>query len=267
MALGNYNQGDSNQKKGYEPVLYSQYNTSNRQGIDPSALSYQFYGGLLKISISPMKLGVKAEDTLDIWDHENSGSIYLPHTKARMLIDEIKYVLNHPDDIYNGGVPAGNALISFSTGKELGADGPCLIIRRLDVNTGEPTSSYAYQFKTDHYFGIRNFNPKDPINYMKQNYPNLEIEMFVDLLEQYSTYSCGAASYLQMYAQRFDTSRMNTKIGLIMDKLGIENKPEYSKKGNYGGSFFAKDNNQSFNNSDSSMRSNTLEGIEQELDN
>ena len=69
MALGNYNNNDSNQKKGYEPILYSPYNTSNREGVDPSALSYQFYNGLLKISISPMKAGAKKDD-VDVWDHE-----------------------------------------------------------------------------------------------------------------------------------------------------------------------------------------------------
>lgn len=265
MALGdrNYNNQDNNQKKGYEPILYSPYNTSNREGIDPSALSYQFYNGLLKLSISPMKPGVKPEDTSDVWDHDNAGSVYLTHTKARMLIGEIQYVLDHPDEVYNGGVPAGNGLVSFSTGKELGATGPCLIVRKIDPNTGAPTSSYAYQFKTEHHFGIRNFDPKDPSSYVEGKYPNLEIEQLLDLLDQYSKYASGAASYMYMYAQKYDTSRINTKIGLIMEKMGIETTGEYSKKNYGGGTYFNNRNNS--NQGSSSMRTNTLEGLQDEL--
>ena len=261
MALGDYNRNDNNEKKGYEPILYSPYNTSNRDGVDPSALSYQFYNGILKISISPMRPGAKPDDMKDVWDHENAGAIYLPHQKARMLIDEIKYVMEHPDEIYNGGVTAGNALVSFSTGKELGATAPCLIIRRIDPETGTPNSSYAYQFKTDHYFGIRNFDPQNPSGYTRRTYENLEIDMLLDILEDYSRGASGAYAYMNMYANRYDTSRMNTKIGLIMEKMGIESKPEYSNRRS-GGSFF---NNNNQNNSTSNMRTNTMAGLEDEL--
>ena len=266
MALGNYNNNDSNQKKGYEPILYSPYNTSNREGIDPSALSYQFYNGLLKISISPMKAGAKKDD-VDVWDHENAGAIYLTNVKARLLADEIRYVQAHPDEIYNAGVPAGNCLVSFSTGKELGAAGPCLIIRKLDTNTGEPVSSYAYQFKDNHYFGVRNYDPKNPAEHVEYNYSNTEIDMLLDILTQYSVSASGAAAYMNMYANKYDTSRLNTKIGLIMDKLGIESKPEYSKGNNGGSSYFNNTNRSNYGESSSgaSMRSNTLEGLESEL--
>lgn len=268
MALGNYNNNDSNQKKGYEPILYSPYNTSNREGVDPSALSYQFYNGLLKISISPMKAGVKKDD-VDVWDHENAGAAYLTNVKARLLADEIKYVLNHPDEVYNGGVPAGNALISFSTGKELGATSPCLIIRRLDTETGKPTSSYAYQFKDNHYFGVRNYDAENPAEHVEYNYPNTEIDMLVDILTQYSLNASGAAAYMNMYANKYDTSRLNTKIGLIMDKLGIESKADYSRGNNGGSSYFSnRGSNNQYGNSTSSnsMRANTLDGLESELD-
>ena len=51
----------------------------------------------------------------------------------------------------------------------------------------------------------------------------------------------GAAAYAQQYYGRFDANKMNTKVRLIMDKLGIES-PDYSKKegnSNSGRSFFA----------------------------
>lgn len=38
MALGNYN--DNNNRRYYEPLVYSPYGTSNTEGVDPSALSF-----------------------------------------------------------------------------------------------------------------------------------------------------------------------------------------------------------------------------------
>ena len=85
MALGdNYNGNDNNKKKYYEPILYSPYGTSNTDGVDPSALSYSFFNGLLKISIAPMKPGAQPGDR-QLWDHDNAVSVWLTHVKARML--------------------------------------------------------------------------------------------------------------------------------------------------------------------------------------
>lgn len=237
MALGNYN---NNQKKYYEPILYSLYGTSNTEGVDPSALSYQFYNNLLKISISPMKIGAKPDDK-QIWDHENGISVWLTHVKAKILHDEILYVMDHLDEVNNSGVLTGNeGLISFSSGKELGVTSPCLIIRKID-STGKVTSVYAYQFKADHHIAIRNFDPKNPDSYESISHPNLEIENLITILKQYYESSCGAYAYATMSAMKYDTNRNNTKMQLIMDKLGIEAPAEYSRNNNRSGgsSFFA----------------------------
>ena len=52
MALGNYN--DNNNKRYSEPLVYSQFGTSNTEGEDPSALSFSFYNKMLKITITPL---------------------------------------------------------------------------------------------------------------------------------------------------------------------------------------------------------------------
>lgn len=269
MALGDYNNGDNNKKKYYEPIVYSPYGTSNTDGVDPSALSYQFYNGMLKISISPMKPGAKPEDK-QIWDHDNSTSVWLTHVKARMLHEEIKYVLAHPDEVNNGGVPTGSdGLVSFSSGKELGVSSPCLIIRKINPEDGAVLSVYAYQFKDKHYGAIRNFDPTAPTEYDHINYPTLEIDALCDLLQSYYMSINGAYAYANMNAQKYDTNRTNTKIGLIMDKLGIESSAEYANKG--GG------NNRSFFNSNSgknagdnipsnSMRSTTIDQLGDEME-
>lgn len=241
MALGNY---DNNSKKFYEPTVYaSAYNYSNTDGVDPSALSFQYFRGLLKISISPKKPNAQPGDT-QLFDHDNSAAVWLTATKAKMLLSEINEVLSNPDTILNGGVNAGEGLISFSSGKELGVASPCLIIRKLNMDTGEVITSYAYQFKTQYHYAIRNFDANTS-DFSKIYYDNLEVEMFKSILEQYVISSSGANAYSTLYAFKYDIQKNNTKIGMIMDKLGIE-KPDYNNgsKGNYGNnSFFNRSNN------------------------
>lgn len=270
MALGDYNNGDNTKKKYYEPDVTSIFGVSNTDGIDPSALSYRFTLGMLVVSISPMLPSAKPDDTR-IWDHDNKVSIWLTHYKAKMLLDEIEYVQTHPDTVNNGGVDTrSGGLISFSTGKELGASGPCLIIRKIDQDTGEAVSTYAYQFKTDYYRSVRNYNPSAPSENELVNYPNLEVEEFKDLLRTYSSSIGGAQAYADMYYQRFDTNKMNTKVRLIMDKLGIEG-PEYSKKSSGGNRSFFSNNagsnsGNSIPSSNNNMRSTTMDALAEDMD-
>lgn len=235
MALGDY---DNNNRKFYEPLVYATpYNVSNTDGVDPSALSFQFFRGMLKISISPMKSNTKPGDK-QVFDHDNAASVWLTAVKAKMLLAEIENAQKNPDSTINGGVLAGEGLISFSSGKELGVTTPCLIIRKLNLDTGAVLTSYAYQFKTDYHYAIRNFDATTS-DFMKIYYNDLEVDMFKSLLASYIKAISGSFAYATLYAMKYDIQKNNTKIGMIMDKLGIE-KPEYnnSSRQSYSNSFF-----------------------------
>lgn len=251
MALGDYNNSNSSSNNGErkyrEPIVYSPYGVSNTEGVDPSALSYQFYNGMLKISIAPLKMGAKVgENSKNIWDTDNAISVWLTHVKAKMFAEEIKYVMANMDTVNNSGVNTGaDGLISFSTGKELGATSPCLIIRKVNQETGEVTTAYAYQFRNKYYGTIRNFDPHDPGNFEHINHPNLEIENLINILEDFSRSINGAYAYSYMNASKYDSQRLNNKIELIMDKLGIERQNgDYSKSGS-NRSFFNNNNGKS----------------------
>lgn len=256
MALG-----DENRKKYYEPLLYSPYGTSNVDGVDPSALSYQFYNGLLKISISPLLPNAKPGDKR-MWDNDNQIAVWLTHAKAKMFHDDILYLLDHPDECNNVGVSSGNeGLISFSNGKELGVTTPCLIIRKIDKD-GNVIAVYAYQFKDQYHKSIRNFAPEDPSTHEQIIHPNLEIENLLTILEEYSKHIGGAAAYSVMNGFKFDISRMNTKVGLIMDKLGVEQSDYYHN--NSGQSYFSgqpKQNSNNFMPSPAPMQSTSMEEL------
>jgi len=229
--------GDNNDKKYYEPSVYSAYSMSNTEGIDPSAMNFQFVNGLIKISIAPLLPDAKPGDKV-LWDKDNAACIWITHTKARMLASEIRALRDNPEDFNNGGVPSGaEGLISFSNGKELGATGPCIIIRKLNSENGEVTSTYAYQFKQDYHYSIRNFSTETK-EFDKNFYPDLEIDQFIDVLDTYYTNMTGALSYATLYGAKYDIQKDHTKMKLIMGKLGIEQSGDYSGGGGYNNKSF-----------------------------
>ena len=256
--------GDNNERKFYEPSVYSGYAMSNTDGVDPSALNFLFLNGLLKVSISPMLPNAKPGDR-NLWDKDNAAAIWLTHTKARMLAEEMRYIKDHPDELNNAGVPSGTeGLLSFSNGKELGATSPCMIIRKLNAETGEVTASYAYQFKADYHYTIRNFDPTSK-GFDKNFFESLEIDQFITVLETYYTVMTGALAYGVLYGAKYDIQKNHTKTKLIMDKLGIESSGDYSKNDhNYNNRSFFSGNGSGLSApaaGNSSMRESTLDDI------
>ena len=53
---------------------------------------------------------------------------------------------------------------------------------------------------------------------------DVELDMLIIVLDEYIKAITGATAYTVMDMGRFDYSRINTKIELVMNKLGIESK-------------------------------------------
>lgn len=232
MAIGdsyNYegnNNTDNNKKEFKENEVYSNYNISNEDGVDPSALSYSFWNGCLKVSIAPK---LDNPTTKRKWDHKNAAVAFLNHNSARILREEALKVLNGEQN--NGGVKIGSkattTLLSFSNGEEVGANGYCLIMRSIEDN-GTINGTYVYEFHSQYHYGVKNFQA-DTSKFSKTYYDQIEVTQFLDMLEQYYLAMTNATAYSVMSQMKFETSRLNTKIGLIAESLGVE------FKGNYGG--------------------------------
>lgn len=265
MALGDsYNNTDNNAKKYYSPEIYSPYGVSNENGVDPSALSYSYWNGALKISIAPM---LKNPTSSQKWDRKNAATIFLTHRAARILRAEAQKVLK--GEIHSGGTKSGaEGLITFSDGSEVGAAGYCLIIRKINPDNGDINGTYVYEFRTGFHYGIQNFQA-DSSNFKKDFFDTIEVDEFLDILEQYYL----AAS--KMYAgavideMKYDNSRMNTKIGLIAEALGVEFKGGNGNHKSGGQSYFDRNNgdnsssssNSSYSSSRGNVRETTLEDL------
>lgn len=251
MALGDtYNNNQSDKKGNIDPTVYSPYKFTNTEGIDPSALSITFWGSTMKVSISPKKNTANGEVA---FNYDDGISIYLTHTKARLFAEEIKAFMN--GKIENAGVDTNKGFISISNGKEFGTNGIFLVIRSFDQNNNTVSSSYAYEFKKQYHYSIRNFKEKT-IEFEKTFYDVIEIDQFVTLLEEYYKAMTGAVAFTVIDQSKYNFSRINTKLDSIANNLGIE----YTKgNNNGGGSFFS---NRESNPSGSKFKSGSIDDVE-----
>lgn len=228
MALGdNYNKSNTNNNKNYSPTVYSVYKFNNAESkIDPTTLAPSFWNGMLKLTIAPKKETNNGEIA---FDYDQSVSMYLTHTKARLLLEEIEEFQKNPDVYKNVGVSSGSGLISLTNGSEFGVNSLLLVIRKLNAETGQVENSIAYEFKQEYHYTIRDFD-ESSVDFSKVFYDTIELEQFKTLLKSYYEAMTGAVAYSVIDNLKYDTSRMNTKLDLMMDKLGIERKGNYSNK-------------------------------------
>lgn len=274
MALGDggnsFSTNKDNNNKNFDPTVYTPLRFKNPDAkADPSELSFSYWKNMLKVTISP-KMEAKPDDKYIMYDHDvnNNGGILINPIKAKMLHDDIVEMMKSDGAINCVGVPSGVAgLITFSNGKEYGVDGYMLVIRKLDQN-GNTISSYSYQFNnSDYYTSIRNFN-ESTHDYTKHKHERVEIDYFLKILKEFYCSQTYAYAYSNIDAGKFNNSRINTKIELVMDKLGIP-KTSSNKYQNRGSSFFSEkgSNNESMQDNGyvKQSKSTTIEDLEGQL--
>jgi hypothetical protein len=221
MSLGNSYDNNKRNNTVYDPTVYSPYKMNNAEGtVDQTCISFSFWNNSLKISISPKKANTGSEGQI-LFDYDNGISIYLSHSKARILAEEIKKFISDPETYDNSGVPSGQGLITVSTGKEYGSPSPLIIIRKIS-ETGEVMSSFAYQTKHDYYFAVRGYSEKNGFSKDSESYSNLELLQLVTLLEEFYKASTCATAYTVVDQLKYEHNRQRTVLNSIANKLGVE---------------------------------------------
>lgn len=232
----NYGNGgysrQQNQPRVY--VTHSAYKFNNGESkIDPTCLTFGYWKKCLRVGICPKKAENNANTDYNAYDAENGIYIYLSHSKARILYEEVKKFISDPYT-YNGvGVPTNTGLITLHRGEEFGCDSPVVTIHKLN-ESGEVISAFAYQFKTDFYYSIRNYNVSDgSFEKVVDDYKTMELEMFATILDEYVKSMTYATAYTVSDLMTYSNGRINEKLESIMAVTGAQLKRQ---NGNYGGS-------------------------------
>lgn len=259
MSLGAYN--NNIKKKDYSPVTYSPVKLFNSQTkVDPSALNFAFWKGLLRISITPLKN--KSEGSVAELDKDNSIDIYLGPSKAKLFLQYMEEFRKSPDKFTNVGVGTNKGIIYLTNGKdEFNTESLFLVIKLIDFENGSVLSCIAYEFNND-YFGITNYVDGTTFdkNYDYSKY--LELDMLIDVLTSYVN-SCNYAIASSIIdANKYEMSRLNTKIASIQEKLGID----INKKSSYSNNQSYWNNNGTSTTTSSSSNTEQYENLNQLVD-
>ena len=246
MALGNTYNNNQGGYKSPEVTVYSNYRMNNAESkIDATCITFRFWKTNLCIGIFPRKNTGNDEISFDM---DNGITIYLSHTKARILKHEIELFLSDPIKYNSVGIPSGQAAITISNGAEYGKDNPVITIRKVS-ESGEVVSSFAYEFKSNYHYSIRNYDGKT-FDSVYDDYKNIEIEQLITLLDEYIKASTNAVAFTVMDQRKYSFAHMDNKIEAIAESLGVDIKSSSRKYNGSGSSYF--NNNSSSDNSYSS---------------
>lgn len=220
MSLGStYNNNqNANRNNGPDVSVYSNYRMNNAESqIDATCLTSRFWKGNLCLSIYPRKNTGNDEVSFDM---DNGITIYLSHTKARILKNELELFLKDPITYTGNGVPSGSAAVTISNGVEYGKNTPVLTIRKVNEG-GTVVASFAYEFKSNYYYAIRNYDGKN-FDSAYDEYRNLEIEQLITLLDEYVKASTNAVAFTVMDQRKYSVARMEGKLDAIAQSMGVE---------------------------------------------
>lgn len=233
MALG-----DQNKKQNYENSYFSRTKFSNYE--DKKTLSFSFWKGNLKVSINEIK------ESYSGIEYEELAYIHLSPNKAQILKSQLIDFINLEDSATTSlfvGVDTG-----ISDTKNFIAIGNTTDSSEKDIQRvlcigkvspdGKVLEKTDFKFNHNYHFGIEwtNVQNMDCETKFKNN---VELELFIILLEEYIKSMTGAMAYSVMDMGRFDYSRINTKIELVMNALGVEVKSN-KQQNNSSNSYFNK---------------------------
>lgn len=224
MATNNNDQNKKQEKEYYSP--FKLYHAESV--VDQSTMQISYWNQMMKIIFAPL-LPNSTPDSPK-YDYDNKGVVCINHVQAYMLAQEIATLLQDQELYRNVGIVNTNNgnLLCVSNGVEYGVTTPCLVLRKIGDN-GEIVYAYIYQFRDDKY-SVRNFDETTK-EYDKNFFPTVELELFRDTLIEYYKSMSGALAYSVVDMMKYDTSRVNTKLDSIAEKLGIE----YGSKRQYNG--------------------------------
>ena len=236
----------------FTPTVRSSYRFFNSDSeIDKTSMSFNFWNGLLKITINPI---IVKEGSANKVDTDNHVDIYLSPAKAAMLLHTIRTFRQNPDAYKNIGVSTNKGAILIGNGNIMfGHGNTVLIIYLIDNDNGDQKAEAAYEFNSHDAFGIANYGGGSDFERYTGYSKDIELDQFETLLKAYIEASTNAIAATVMDANKYNDARMFSFIKDARDKLGI---PKNSGGGYNNRSSFFNNNSGNGTVSSSSPRTN-----------
>ena len=217
MALGD------NKKQNYENTFYSRLKFTNYEA--KKMLSFAFWKGNLRVSINNIK------DSATGIEYEELSTIHLSPIKAQLLKEQLVAFRSLKDSAtttksvgIDTGIGETKNFLAVGNKESSKNDDiqRTLCIGKVDIN-GNIVECNTFDFNHQYHFGIE-WTDVQSMKCTTTYQDNVELDLLIIALEEYVKAMTGAVAYSVMDMGRFDYSRINTKIELVMNKLGIESK-------------------------------------------
>lgn len=246
----------------YSPTVFGLTFVNKLSSLDKTMLSFSMWKTTIKIALYPLieTSDGYADDQVK-FDRKNGLAIYLTPKKAHIFAELIKMYKVDPASAAGKGVPAGQCLITIEDPSKTNTKNPCVVIRKINSDTGMVEQSYAYEVNDESSAIIDDYDPSTgqfTKDFDKFRYHDLD--MIIIELEQYAQ----AMTNAQAFAI---TESLYPHLEKIASKLGVELASQYGNAGTYRNtSYFA--NNNGVNNgsisptNDPSLSQYTGKGLE-----
>ena len=256
MTTQNNGRNYNNDNEVFTPTVRSSYKFFNSESlIDNTAMSFNYWNTLLKISMNPI---IVKEGSANKVDTDNHVDIYLSPSKAQMLLHCVQEFRANPNKYTNLGVSTNKGLILIANGEKMfGHGGTCIVIKIIDNETGEVQSDAAYEFNTSDFFGISNYNGGNDFEKYYGYADNIELDMFENLLAQFINAYTNAVASSIMEANKFNEARQFSFINDVREKLGIQKNSGGESSRNYNRSSWFNNNGGSSVSSESHKNNNS----------
>ena len=113
-------------------------------------------------------------------------------------------------------------MIGIFTGDSVGASSPCIVLKKVNAETGAVDSEYAYQIKTS-YEAISDFDEKNPSGFARhEDYPYMELEMIIDQLNDYARFASKAVAFHTVDALSGTLNMFHENMTRIGQNMGVQ---------------------------------------------
>lgn len=202
-----------------DPNVYG-YSFSNQAKECNTHLTFTMWRKTLKIAIED-PLSTDENGNVQ-YDFKNAATIFLSHSKARILSIVLKELMANPVN-FNRAIQVSNKIIIVSSGELINLPGnPCFLIQTIS-ESGKVESSKTYVFKNNYHCTYDNFDSKTgkyDVNIEQFKY--LEIEQIITLLEEYYKAMTGCIAFAVIDNMKFNMNKIIGNQNKFAAKLGVD---------------------------------------------
>jgi len=253
-----FNNNSQNNSKNVVNVNTKSIQFRNKDGFDPSALSFGFWNELISIKMNPA-LEKNKQTESKVFDYETTVSTALTVEKVTILLNDFVEILIpalKENKIKSIGVPVGaSSLFVIATGnKTIGSNRPYVAIyKNLNEETKKPEMSICYEFNRS--YRVDDYNEEEGTFEITSGLHS-ELLTFMKLLKSSrDTISNGVAHSIRYADRGYREASMKYLEG-IAKKHGIEGR-SYGKQNN----IFSNSNTNSSSNTQIPPDISNIEGI------